>query len=95
MIAAAFVVGMKWLFGEVPNLMNVFARSKVIQHLDKVSIYVYICHERTFGLLTWSIPMTVSFVLMILCVVVLSTILCYFGEFLTKRIDRAVDFLFI
>lgn len=95
MIAAAFIVGVKWSFGALPNLVNSVARSKIVQHLDKISIYVYVCHDRTFGVLSWPIPLIISFMLMIVFSVMLATFLWYVGEYLTKQIDRSVHYLFV
>ena len=100
MIAAAFVVGIKWLFEMSPIAMNRVASSYPILHLDRISIYVYISHTMLFGgivlsVFKWPLPVLILMVLFVVFVIAFSTLLWYVGEWLTKQIDRVVSFLFV
>lgn len=95
MIAASFVVGVKWLFGIAPKTMESLSDNKFMQHLDKISIYVYISHDMLFGVFEWSLPVPVLAILFISIVILVASMLWIVGEFATRQIDRAVNYLFI
>ena len=44
LIATAFFIGVKWLFDQFSMPLNIIASSKAVGWIDKISIYVYVCH---------------------------------------------------
>lgn len=96
MIAGAFVVSMKWLFGSMPKIMNQIAQSKLLRHLDRISVYLYISH----GWFITPVFSSVTFcngafaTLIYICLIVtVSSFLCLLGEWVTWKVEHGICYL--
>ena len=97
LIAGAFLVGVKWLFKAMGEMMNRITGSRFFQHLDRISIYVYISHgffiAPVFSWL-WTILGLATFVLYLFLVLIIGTSLYFVGEWTTKQMERSWYYLF-
>ena len=92
-LAVALFASIKWMFEITPRIMNRIASSKILQHLDRISVYAYISHDMLISgvllsLFQLSISIYLSIPLYFVAVVILATALCFIGEFLTDVIDK-------
>lgn len=96
MIAGTILVGVKWLFGTAQQLMIGITKSAVFQHLDRISIYVYISHgwliTPVFSKLTSRLGY-ITFFVYLSFVVLIGTLLYFLGEWSTKKIEKGVFYL--
>lgn len=97
MIAGAFLVGVKWLFSVADPFMNGITENRFFQHLDRISIYMYVCHgffiEPVFNELMPQVGV-IAFVAFLCLALLISTVLWLVGEWITKEVERGVYYLF-
>lgn len=77
-IAAAAFMWIKWLL-EACRFTTKIVTSKLFSHLDKVSLYVYVCHRWFFDgtilrMFDYGLPMTIALILYLVAVVTFATI---------------------
>ena len=99
LIACSILVSAKWFSKVAPELVDNIAGSPIMRHLDKISIYVYIIHPMFFnGVITdvfkIGYPIPIAMVLYLCAVIIFSTIVYFFGDLLTKKIDGLCSWLF-
>lgn len=91
MLAAAFFIGVRWLFDMCGKTMISIASSNVMRWLDKISIYVYISHDwfikEMFGL---GISLPVEFLLYFIEVFIVASILYICGDRVSKVLEKVV-----
>lgn len=92
MLAAAFFIGVRWLFELFEKQMTDISSSKVMKWLDKISIYVYISHDwfikDIFGL---KLPLVAEFLIFFSEVFMVASILYILGESLNKKAMKLVQ----
>lgn len=93
-LTSSFVVGIKWLFDVLPSVMGIISQNKLFRHIDKISIYVYVCHDQLFGVLDWRLSIYVLMPIYFLIVFVVSTVIWLIGNLITKQVDRCVNYCF-
>ena len=99
-IAISALIGIKWMFVMLPRIMTGIADSRIIRHLDKISIYIYISHDMLFAgpvlyILTWDQPILQLLLIYALAVVIFATLLYYLGTFITNGVTRIMEYLFL
>ena len=99
-IAISFLIGIKWLFNILPGIMNGIAKARIIRHLDRISIYVYISHDMLFAgpvlyILSWKLPLILLLFIYALAVVIFATLLYYLGSFIASSVTRLIEYLFL
>lgn len=91
MIAAAFFVGVRWLFEVYGTLMKKVASSRLFRWLDKISIYVYISHDwfisKFFRL---RLPMVLEFLMFFCEVFVVASVLFLIGNKVSKEVENVI-----
>lgn len=94
-IACSVLVSVKWLSNVSPNLVDYLADLKIVRHMDKISIYVYIIHSFFISdiivdvfKMGYSVP--IAMILFFCVVFIFSTLVSLFGDYLMKKIEYLI-----
>lgn len=91
LLAAAFFIGVRWLFEKFGKTMVRISSSNVMRWLDMISIYVYISHEwfikEMFGL---GVPLPVELLLYFAEVFIVASVLYIIGNKMSKAVKRVL-----
>lgn len=91
MIAAAFFVGVRWLFEISGEFLYKVASSRQFRWLDKISIYVYLSHDWFIsGIFGLEIPLISRFLIYYLEVFIVASVLFFIGNELSKQMEKVL-----
>lgn len=94
-IACAMLLLVKWLFYSYSRIMLHLSKSYIIQHLDKISILVYLFHPMFFNgvimdVFSFNINKATGFIVYFCVVFIFASVLWPVAEYLTKIVDYIV-----
>ena len=93
LIAVAFFIGVKWLFDQIPKPLNIIVSSKIFRWIDKISIFVYVCHDWYLDPLfvdvfALNLPLIWSILIFFLLTFITATGMSLIGEGITKGLKK-------
>lgn len=96
-LAAALFASIRWLFTVMPSI-DKLASSRFVQHLDRISIYTYICHDFLFSgvvlsVFRWPLSMYILIPIYLCLVIIFATVLWFIGDFAADKIEKTREWL--
>ena len=95
MIAAAFFIGIRWLFEMFPGVFTKIAANRGVRWIDTISIYVYICHDWFISDLFVDIfelvpSFVLGLILFFICGIITASGLYWIGKNVTDGLNKVM-----